>query len=124
MSTTRRKRILLVEDEALVAMLLEDMIQELGFEVVGPALRLERAAELVDSEVFDAAILDVNLGGCRSYPIAERLVAKGVPFAFATGYGSPGVVEWRDRVPLIRKPFEKSTLSSVVEGLLDSERSA
>jgi CheY-like chemotaxis protein len=114
---SRRKRILVVEDEPLVAMLLEDMMSDLGFEVVGPALRFERAVELVESEALDAAILDVNLGDRRSYPVAEMLVARGVPFVFATGYGSAGT-EWEPRVPILRKPFQAEVVSSVMFDLL------
>ena len=115
------KRILLVEDEPLVAMLLEDMMLDLGFDVVGPALRFDKAFELASSEQLDAAILDVNLGTCHSYPIAERLVARGVPFAFATGYGSAGV-EWEERVTILRKPFRKEVLDSVLADLLGAPR--
>ena len=97
-------------------MLIEDMVLDLGFDVVGPALRLEKAFELVESETVDAAILDVNLGNCRSYPLAEMLSARGVPFAFATGYGSPGL-EWADDAPLIRKPFQRDAVRDVLAGL-------
>lgn len=113
----QRKRILIVEDEPLVAMLIEDMMESLGFEVVGPALRFDEALGLVESEALDAAILDVNLGDRRSYPIAERLEAKGVPFAFATGYGSAGI-EWNGTAPVIRKPFERQAVRSALGNLL------
>jgi CheY-like chemotaxis protein len=117
MVESRRKRILIVEDEPLVAKLLEDFVVELGFDVVGPALRLEAAVELVDSETVDAAILDVNLGNCRSYPLAERLMAANIPFAFATGYGAHGF-DTPEHVPLIRKPFERDSIGAVLSDLL------
>ena len=117
MNLRRPKRILLVEDEALVAMLLEDIVFDLGCEIVGPAMRFEQAAALIESETLDAAILDVNLGGRLSYPLAERLTERKVPFAFATGYGSLGV-EWNADVPVLRKPFETNLVSSVLTDLL------
>ena len=117
MDEGRRKRILIVEDEPLVAMLLEDIVLELGFDVVGPALRFEAAVQLAQSEPVDAAILDVNLGNCRSYPLAERLTAANIPFAFATGYGTHGF-DTPDHVPLIRKPFDRDAIGAVLSDLL------
>ena len=117
MPETRRKRILIVEDEALVAMLLEDMLTELGFDVVGPAHTLPRALELLESEPVDAAILDVNLGNCRSYPIAQKAAAKGIPFIFASGYDSPGA-QWDGPTRMLRKPFDNRTLRAAVVALL------
>lgn len=117
MGEALRKRILVVEDEPLVAMLLEDMVRNLGFDVVGPALRLDEALALVESGLPDAAILDVNLGNCRSYPLADLLARRGVPFLFATGYGSPGL-QWSARVPLLRKPFGEDILGSTLSDLL------
>lgn len=80
------KRILILEDEPLVAFALEDMLLELGCEVVGPANNLAQAAELAADGVLDAAVLDINIDGERSYGIAEILAARGVPHIFATGY--------------------------------------
>lgn len=80
------KRILVLEDEPLVAFALEDMLLELGCEVVGPANTLAQAAELANTQTIDAAVLDINIDGERSYGIAELLAAKGVPHIFATGY--------------------------------------
>ncbi len=117
MKQSRAKRILLVEDEALVAMLLEDIVVDLGCEVVGPAMHFDEAAAMIETEALDAAILDVNLGGRRSYPLAERLVERNVPFAFATGYGSAGV-EWNGDVPILRKPFQRDLVGSMLASLL------
>lgn len=99
-------RVLVVEDEALVSMLLEDMLADHGCEVAGVASRISQALELVGSDLaFDAAILDVNLGGEPIFPVAEALAAKGAPFVFATGYGAGGLPEhWRSR-PTLQKPF-------------------
>jgi DNA-binding NtrC family response regulator len=100
-------KVLIVEDETLVAMLLEDMLADHGCVVAGTADRIAQAMALIkdDSLVIEAAILDVNLGGEASFPLAEILAAKGVPFVFATGYGVGGLPEaWRDR-PTLQKPF-------------------
>jgi DNA-binding response OmpR family regulator len=78
-------RVLVVEDEMMVSMLIEDMLSDLGCKVVGPASRLEEAIALVESHEIDCAVLDVNLGGQPIFPLADILRAKGAPFAFATG---------------------------------------
>jgi CheY-like chemotaxis protein len=86
-----RKRVLVVEDEMTIALLIEDMLTDLGHEVVGLAMRLPQAMELAATAIVDLAILDVNLDGRMSFPVADLLSARGVPFVFATGYGSlPG----------------------------------
>ena len=100
-------RILIVEDEALVAMLLEDMLGDEGHEPVFTASTIEQALTYVraDTTAFDFAIMDVNLGGQPSFPVAEALAQAGKPFAFSTGYGPAGLPpEWRDR-PVLPKPF-------------------
>ena len=100
-------RVLVVEDEALVSMLLEDMLADHGCEVVAAASRISQALEMIadDAVVFDAAILDVNLGGEPIFPVAEALAAQGTPFVFATGYGAGGLPDhWRSR-PTLQKPF-------------------
>lgn len=99
-------RVLIVEDEAMVSMLLEDILGELGCEFAGPAFNIAQGVDLARSEEkLDAAILDVNLAGVEIYPVAEVLAGRGVPFVFATGYGADGVAEtWRTR-PRLQKPF-------------------
>ncbi|MBO0662984.1 response regulator [Jiella sp. CQZ9-1] len=99
-------RVLVVEDESLVALQLEDMLDELGCRVVGPAMRLRTAGELLDSGVaIDCAVLDVNVCGEMVYPIADRLRAMGIPFIFATGYGRDGVEDRWQNVPILQKPY-------------------
>jgi len=71
----------------IVAWLLEDMLADLGCAVIGPAASVNRALAMIDAEAIDAAVLDVNLNGQMSYPIADVLAARGVPFVFSTGYG-------------------------------------
>lgn len=94
MSLLEGRRVLLVEDESLVAMLAEDMLLDLGCEVV-VAMRLDKAVDHVRTGNFDLAVLDVNLGDARSYPVADLLLERCTPFLFATGYGTQG---WRKRI--------------------------
>jgi CheY-like chemotaxis protein len=110
------REVLVVEDEALIAMLLEDWLSEFGFEPRVCATVTDAIAAATKAD-FQLAILDVNLGGSLSYPIADALIAHGVPFAFATGYGIRGVNKAYAAVPVISKPFEKERLRAVVEQL-------
>ena len=113
-------RILLVEDEMLVAMLLEDMLSEAGHTIVGPLSRVGEAAEAARNEAIDMAILDVNVGGEEIYPVAEALAERRVPFAFATGYGAHGLREpWQER-PTLQKPFHRSDLFGMLNELASS----
>jgi len=110
-------RVLIVEDETLVAMLLEDMLADHGCVVAGAATRMPQALEMIGDETLDiqAAVLDVNLAGEPSFPLAERLAAKGVPFVFATGYGAGGLPEaWRDR-PTLHKPFSHEDVGRLLK---------
>ena len=111
-------RVLLVEDENLVAMLLEDMLAELGHSVVGPVARLKRALEMAERELIDVAILDVNINGEQAYPIAEVLAARNIPFVFSTGYGKGSLpAQYRDR-PTLGKPFQPHDLQKLLAELL------
>lgn len=103
-------RVLVVEDEALVAMLVEDMLADMGCEVMGPAGSVKQALDLLAREEPQAAILDVNLGGEAIYPVADALMARGVPFVLATGYGEGGVQEAYRTAPVLQKPFEQGEL--------------
>jgi len=104
-------RVSVVEDETLVAILLEDMLAELGCNVVWTAHRVGRALDLVAQSAPDAAVLDVNIAGDEVYPVAEALAERGIPFVFATGYGVRGLQQqWRDR-PIVQKPFQMEHLS-------------
>ncbi|WP_269716028.1 response regulator [Caulobacter sp. NIBR2454] len=108
-------RILVVEDEALVSMLVEDMLEDLGCVVVGPAAELEEALVLARDGEIDAALLDVNLGGRPIFPVADVLKARGVPFAFASGYGEAGLSEEHRGSAVLQKPFRESDLKRVLE---------
>jgi len=110
-------RFLIVEDEALVSMLIEDALAELGHEVTAVASRLQEACELARSEHFDMAILDVNLDGRPSFPVAEILDERGVPFVFATGYGARGLDGKFSEVPTLAKPFIESDIEKLINAV-------
>lgn len=117
-------RVLLVEDEALVSMLAEGMLEDLGCIVVGPAMRVREGLDIVGSgQPLDAAVLDVNVRGETAFAVAEALRDRGVPFAFATGYGGAGLTEaWRDR-PVLQKPYSLDEMAGLLRRLL-AERPA
>lgn len=110
-------RVLVVEDEMMVSMLIEDMLGDLGCQVVGPAARLEEALALAQTADLDCAVLDVNLGGESTFPVADLLREKGAPFAFATGYGDAGLREIDRASPVLQKPFREIDLRRVLESL-------
>ena len=111
------RRVLLVEDESLVAMLAEDMLLDLGCEVA-IAMRFDKALGYARSEAFDLAVLDVNLGDARSYPIADVLFERGTPFLFATGYGAQGLDVAYQGVPVLQKPYQAAPLEHLLGHLL------
>ena len=103
-------KVLVVEDEAAISMLLEDMLDDFGCEIVGPAARLATALEMAQKETFVVAILDVNVAGEPIYPVAEAIVKRNLPIVFSTGYGGAGIREpFRDR-PVVQKPFSQADL--------------
>ena len=105
-----RRRILIVEDELLVAMMAEELLVERGWEVAATVGWLDEALALASSIAIDAALIDVNLNGKSSFPIAEMLDGRGVAIVFATGYGAAGLPErWRSR-PVLQKPFDGDEL--------------
>ena len=109
------RRVLLVEDEALVAMLLETILEDMGCVPVGPAGTVEDGLAIAaDPAPLDAALLDVNVAGQLVFPIAEALKARGVPFVFSTGYGEGGLPdEWRGH-PTIQKPFTEAAIRNAL----------
>lgn len=112
------KRILVVEDEMIVAMLIEDILMDGGATVVGPAARVAKALELLGTEAVDAALLDVNLAGETTTAVAEELRRRGIPFAFATGYGAAGLPDGFATQPLLQKPFQERDLQEVMARVL------
>lgn len=104
------RRILIVEDESLVAMLLETILEDMGCTPVGPASSIDEGLRLVSSEQLDGALLDVNVAGRQVFPVAEALRERGVPFVFSTGYGEGGLPdEWRGQ-RTIQKPFTEAAV--------------
>lgn len=117
------RRVLIVEDEPLVAMHLEDSLIALGHAIAGIATRIEQALILARDGDIDFAILDVNLAGAQSFPVAGILRARGIRFIFATGYGSEGLIEgYRDELAL-RKPYEENDLENAMAEALAPRRS-
>jgi CheY-like chemotaxis protein len=104
------RRILIVEDEVIIAMMIEDFLVELGWVVLGPAARREQALAMVRDADIDAALLDVNLNGGDSFAVADILSQRHIPFVFATGYGSAGVADRFQGVPTLTKPFARDKL--------------
>jgi CheY-like chemotaxis protein len=104
-------RILIIEDESMVAMLMEDMLHDLGCTVVGMVARFDDALKQATSgPAFDIALLDVNLNGKQTFPIAEVLAARGARFIFATGYGEAILPQSLQGGPILQKPFEQEAL--------------
>jgi DNA-binding response OmpR family regulator len=107
----------MVEDEMILAFMLEDLLLEAGF-AVQRASRIDDALALLESEDFDAAVLDVNLGGEPVFPLADRLRERGVPILFATGYGASGLPTDFADCPVLQKPYPPEQLAPTVAGLV------
>jgi len=120
-TTPRGLSILVVEDTALVADLLAEELQDYGFSVVGPAARVDQGLALALSTGLDGALLDINLAGENCFPIADALTARGVPFAFLTGYGDAVLPPVYRAVPRLNKPFELAKMVELVERLLQKK---
>jgi CheY-like chemotaxis protein len=116
------KRVLVVEDELMIRLLLQDMLADLGHTVAGEAGRIEEALALAKEGEFDVAILDVNLNGQLISPVVEILVERGLPFVFATGYGQRGVPEPFRKTPTLLKPFQLDALAQAIEAAAPAAR--
>jgi CheY-like chemotaxis protein len=118
-NTVSGRRILVVEDEMMIRMLLEDMLSDLGYTIVAACGGIDEALGCAKQAEIDVAILDVNLSGTPVYPVADALEARGVPFLFSTGYGERGVADtYRDH-PTLQKPFQMEGLERALKKLLD-----
>ncbi|WP_407123112.1 response regulator [Bradyrhizobium sp. STM 3561] len=113
-------RVLLVEDEALVALMIEDMLEELGLKVVASAAHVKKACELATTTSFDLALLDVNLAGERVFPVARIVRERKIPILFSTGYGAPSLEEEFRDAPAIGKPFSVDQLDQKLRALLSA----
>lgn len=113
-------RVLVVEDETLIAVLIEEILAEMGCEIVGPIGKLETALRTAKDGGFDIAILDVTIRGGKVYPVAEELIARGVPFILASGYGDWALPPTLREKRRLTKPFTPAELEEQVR-LLFSE---
>ncbi|MFZ5668695.1 MAG: response regulator [Pseudomonadota bacterium] len=111
-------KVLVVEDEMLVSMIVEDMLADFGCAVVGPAPSVQEAAGLAAGAEIDAAILDVNLAGQAVFPVADALKARSIPYAFASGYGDAGVPDAHRAAPVLQKPFRQMDLQRALGQLV------
>ena len=117
-STTAMPRVLVVEDEYLIRMLLEDMLADLGYAVAEAVGSMAEASQLATAGMFDIAILDVNVDGEQIYPVADILAQRGLPFVFVTGYGEGSLpAKYRSR-PALQKPFQSEQLRTTLAELL------
>jgi CheY-like chemotaxis protein len=114
----RRRNVLVLEDEAFIAMLLEEELEALGIHVVGPVNNLKSAIQLAESPDLDGALLDLNINGAYATEVADKLRARNVPFIFVTAYERPAGLKHRD-VPLLRKPFTDIELRTALISLWD-----
>lgn len=112
-------RILVVEDEAPIALQVEDMLVESECEVVGPASRVTQALRLIDERPVDAAVLDLNIAGDLVYPVAEALEKRGLPYIFATGYAASSLTEPYRTRPVLQKPFSRRQLLQAMQEALE-----
>jgi CheY-like chemotaxis protein len=115
-----KSRILIVEDEPFIALTLEDMLDELGFALVGTVSQVSEALDIVGREQVDCALLDVNLGSEKIDPVADLLAQRGCKFIFTTGYGRSGIPNAHGDRPVLQKPFRMDDLSAVLKTTLAS----
>lgn len=114
-------RVLVVEDEVLIGMMLEDMLTDLGCQVVGPSINMDEALRTVQDPNIDLAILDLNLNGVSALPIAEMLRVRRVPIIFSTGYGvADSMSDQYKQFPTLAKPYDITDLKTVLSEVLDA----
>jgi CheY-like chemotaxis protein len=113
-----RPRVLVVEDEYLIRMLLEDMLADLGYAVAAAVGSMAEARDHAGNGDFSAAVLDVNLDGEEIFPVADILAGRGLPFVFVTGYGERSLPERYSNRPALQKPFQAEQLEAALAGLL------
>jgi CheY-like chemotaxis protein len=118
--TPMMPRILIVEDEIVVALFMEDILGEFGYEVAGVVSHLDDA--MARPRDYDLAVLDVHLNGRSVFDFADKLSVEGVPFVFATGYGERGIPERHRTYPVLQKPFQPEELRRALERVLRDEK--
>ena len=109
------RRILIVEDEMMIAMMVEDFLSDLGWHALGVACTLEKALEMARNADFEAALLDVNLNGRDTFDVADILIERNIPFVFATGYGAQGIAQRLRAVPTLAKPYQLDELDGALQ---------
>jgi CheY-like chemotaxis protein len=114
--TKTRRNVLVLEDEAFIAMLLEEELETLGIHVVGPINNLKSAVRIAGTEALDGALLDLNINGAYATEVADKLCSRDVPFIFVTAYDRPAGLKYRE-VPLLRKPFTELQLRTALISL-------
>jgi DNA-binding response OmpR family regulator len=118
MIETAPLRILVVEDEAMIALYIEDCLISFGHQVVGPVARVEKALAMIENEKFNLALLDVNVADEEIYPAAVELRIRGIPFIFLSGYGSMGLREAWKGSPVLEKPFAPQILQARIDSIM------
>nr|WP_296454449.1 response regulator [Phenylobacterium sp.] len=118
----RDARVFVVEDEFIVAALLEDRLRSLGCDVVGPAATVSEALERLAVEPVDVAVLDVNIAGEKVFPVADALEARGIPFIFATAYGASGLNDRHGGTSVLDKPYQERALEHALRAALQGRR--
>jgi len=115
-------KVLIVEDEFMVALFLEQSLEELGFEIAATVANLDAALRAVEAGGFDIAILDINISGQMSYPVADALRQRGIPFFFSTGYQGTDIPDPYGSFPRVHKPLTSTMVKAMVEKVLDCDR--
>jgi CheY-like chemotaxis protein len=116
------RKALIVEDEGAVALLIEDMLLDLGCEIAASVAELGRACEVANTVGIDFAVLDLNLNGYSALPVAQILRERGIPFIFSTGYGAGGVSQEFAAYPILPKPFISADLRDKIAAALRAQR--
>ena len=124
MDPTESLRVLIVEDESLLAMMVEDVLTDAGWTIAASVASIPEALDAVQRGGFDVALLDVNLAGQEVFPVADAVLARGVPLVFATGYGSNGIREDLRHLPVIAKPFSPGQLLHGLSTVVDDHAGA
>jgi CheY-like chemotaxis protein len=117
-NTGAGRRVLVVEDEPMIRLLLDDMLTDLGYTMAAEAGRLDEALAVAKDGAFDVAILDVNLNGQPVSPVADVLTARGVPFVFVSGYARRGIPQEHSKVPLLQKPCQTDGLARALAAVV------
>lgn len=114
---SQKQRVLIVEDETMIRMMLADMLQDIGHDVAAEAATLDEARRCAQETDFDLAILDVNLNGEQVFPVVDIIDKRNLPFLLSTGYGASGLPEAYRSAPVLQKPFELDRLRDAIDRL-------